>query len=618
MAPENIRSLPDQQTAEFAEVPAVETDIDAEIAEWKTEGQPARSLSVALCQINPVVGDLVGNRELICMWTERAASAGAQVVLFPELALCGYPPEDLLLRADFVDAAREQLEKLASTVGDQVVCVGFPELANDEHGVHNSLAVLQNGQVVATYAKRLLPNYGVFDERRYFMRGNENATIQLGNVTAGLSICEDIWYDDPVASGLKTAGAEIILNISASPFHAGKAQERETMIAQRANRFGLPIAYCNLVGGQDELVFDGASLVVDAQGRKVAQAPQFDESLLICDVPLPEAQIQVAEKSLPGDKPAQTNSPTRKLATLHLPPAQATAAAPLHEVSQRIEEEVYRAITLGIHDYIGKNGFAGVMIGVSGGIDSALVLALAVDALGPENVTAVVMPSPFNSHETQSDARALADNFGVKRHEFAIKPIMAAFDLVLADVFEGSREDTTEENIQARIRGTLLMALSNKLGALVLTTGNKSELAVGYATLYGDMAGGFAPLKDVPKSLVFKLTRWRNEIAPNDPPIPTGIIDRPPSAELKHGQRDEDSLGSYDLLDYVIELYIEQNYSAAQIIAQDINPEYVERTLRMIDLAEYKRRQAPPGVKITTLAFGRERRLPITARRRLQ
>ncbi len=623
MAQQDAQGQPAGQAAGISEL---DTGLDAgalaaEAEEYLVEGGEQRSIAVALCQVNPVVADLVGNRQLAAEWIGRAAGAGAQLIVFPELMLSGYPPEDLLMRHDFLSATWHQLELLAKVTDDAVVCIGFPRAHDGEHRrVHNSMAILTQGGIAAIYDKQLLPNYGVFDERRYFERGLENAVVSLDGVVTGLTVCEDIWFEDPVVSGLVEAGAELIVNISASPFHAGKALEREAMIARRAQCFRTPIVYCNLVGGQDELVFDGASLVVDRHGRKIAQAPQFDESLLICDVPLDDGSApRVIERTRLGDTPTgEEPRPTIALAQLKLPPRGATASAPLHEVPESPEEEVYGAICLGIRDYIDKNGFPGVLVGVSGGIDSAVVLTLAADALGPERVGAVVMPSPYSSVETQADARALADALGVRRYEYAIQPVMEAFDGVLAETFRGSANDTTEENIQARIRGTLLMALSNKLGSLVLTTGNKSEMAVGYATLYGDMAGGFAPLKDVPKSLVFKLSRWRNAHTGESGPIPAGIIERPPSAELKHGQKDEDTLGSYDVLDRVIELYIEHGCSVDEIVADGADREYVERTVRLVDRAEYKRRQAPPGVKITTLAFGRDRRLPITARRRLR
>lgn len=560
-------------------------------------------IELALAQINPVVGDLVGNADAIRSRIQEARSSGAQIVVFPELALSGYPPEDLVLREDFLVAARAQLERVAADAVEIVALVGYP-MAHTE-GVANALAVLADGEVVSSYRKQLLPNYGVFDERRYFVAGDSSAVINAGGVPIGLSICEDVWFDEPVYADLAARGVRLVLNASASPFHMGKAREREEMLSDRARRFDLPIAYCNMTGGQDELVFDGASVLIDSAGETLARGPQFAEALVRCSV----------EVAAP---PSRANP---DLAPLALPPG-STAENPLATTLAPREHETYAALMTGIRDYVGKNGFPGVLIGVSGGIDSALVLALACDALGPERVTAVTMPSPYNSPETRSDGAELIERLGCASHEFSILPMMEAFESALGPVFAEREPDQTEENIQARIRGILLMALSNKFGSIVLTTGNKSEMAVGYATLYGDMAGGFAALKDVPKQLVFALSRWRNEAVPQqslshvEHPIPDGIIERPPSAELRPDQSDEATLGSYAELDAVIEQYIEQDLGLDEIVQAGADREFARRILRMIDLAEYKRRQAPPGVKITQRAFGRDRRMPITARRR--
>lgn len=547
----------------------------------------AKPLELALCQIDPIVGDLAGNADMILEWAAHARESGAELALFPELALSGYPPEDLVLREDFLAAAETQLARIARDSPDLTLMVGFPHAGAD--GVANALAVVRGGGVETVYRKHLLPNYGVFDERRYFLPGEEFSTVSVGGTKIGLSVCEDIWFDSPVFDELARTGAQLVVNASASPFHAGKSFAREEMLRQRAKRFGLPVAYCNMTGGQDELVFDGASVVIGAGGEVLARAPQFQPALLRCTLPA-------------------------------IVDAGATDAESLTPLLGPRENEVYRALMTGICDYVEKNGFPGVLVGVSGGIDSALVLTLACDALGPGRVTGVMMPSPFNRPETRADAYDLIARLGCSSHEFAIEPVMDAFERVLAEPFAGLAADATEENVQARIRGTLLMALSNKFSTLVLTTGNKSEMAVGYATLYGDMAGGFAALKDVPKQLVFALSRWRNENTPLADhavsPIPETIISRPPSAELRHGQTDEDSLGSYELLDEVIERYIERDQGIEEIVASGIDREYALRTLRMIDLAEYKRRQAPPGVKITPRAFGRDRRMPITAKRR--
>lgn len=560
-------------------------------------------VELALAQINPMVGDLVGNADLIISQIGAAESAGAQIVVFPELALSGYPPEDLVLREDFLVAARAQLERVASHATSIVALVGYPMAHPD--GVANALAVLAGGEVAASYRKQLLPNYGVFDERRYFIPGDEPLVINAGGIPIGLSICEDVWFDDPVYSGLSKLGVRLILNASASPFHIGKAREREAMLSERANRFDLPIAYCNIVGGQDELVYDGASVAIDSNGKVIARAAQFQPELLRCSIDL-------------ADAPSRVNPTFVGVELPHGTPGQATIAP----TTEPREHEIYAALMVGIRDYVEKNGFPGVLVGVSGGIDSALVLALACDALGPEAVTAVTMPSPFNSPETRADGYELIERLGCAKHEFSIEPMMDSFDAALSPVFAGHEPDQTEENVQARIRGLLLMALSNKFGSMVLTTGNKSEMAVGYATLYGDMAGGFAALKDVPKQLVFALSRWRNQAVPTGSlsgaaaPIPTGIIDRPPSAELRPDQSDEATLGSYAELDSIIEQYIEQDLGLDEIVQSGADREFAQRILRMIDLAEYKRRQAPPGVKITHRAFGRDRRMPITARRR--
>lgn len=566
----------------------------------------APRFELALAQINPVVGDLVGNADLIIAQSEAARERGAQIVVFPELALSGYPPEDLVLREDFLVAASHQLERIAGATEGIVALVGFP--AVHPSGVANALAVLADREVASVYRKRLLPNYGVFDERRYFVAGDESVVINAGGVPVGLSICEDVWFDEPVVSDLAARGARLILNASASPFHIGKSREREEMLRSRAQRFDVPIAYCNLVGGQDELVFDGASVVVSSGGEVLARGPQFETALLRCSVTL--------------DPPPTRSNPTFHPVTL--PPAGAAATDPPSQALLPREHESYAALMTGVRDYVEKNGFPGVIVGVSGGIDSALVLALACDALGPEKVTGVTMPSPYNSPETRADGDDLIARLGCGRYEFAIEPMMAAFDATLSEPFAGLATDQTEENIQARIRGTLLMALSNKFGAMVLTTGNKSEMAVGYATLYGDMAGGFAALKDVPKQLVFALSRWRNGNIPQDSrsaalePIPWGIIERPPSAELRPDQTDEASLGSYAVLDDIIERYIEQDQSLSEIVQSGVDEAFATRIVRLIDVAEYKRRQAPPGVKITHRAFGRDRRMPITARRRYQ
>jgi NAD+ synthase (glutamine-hydrolysing) len=561
-------------------------------------------MRLALCQINATVGDIAGNADRILAGLRSAGDAGAELVLMPELALTGYPPEDLLLREHFLTSARRALEDLAREVNGITAIVGYPELAEDR--VYNAAAALANGAVQSIYRKVHLPNYGVFDEQRYFTAGAGGATIQVGGDRVGLTVCEDLWQPGAPATEEAHAGARLLVNISASPYHAGKGTEREQLFAHRAIESGAHIAFCALVGGQDELVFDGHSFVLDPSGTTIARARQFAEDLLVCDLDLsPES----------GTQPEQP------------PPTAATAAgrsSRVHEPLAPVEAEVYAALQLGLHDYVEKNGFSGVVLGLSGGIDSALVACLAADALGAERVNVAIMPSPYSSTATQADAHALAAALGVRTHELAIEPAMDAYTHTLHADFDGLPADLTEENLQARIRGNLLMALSNKFGWLVLATGNKSEMSVGYTTLYGDLAGGFAVIKDVPKTLVYRLCEWRNSAAgaavPDgappraSAPIPASILERAPSAELRHDQRDEDSLPPYDLLDRILHGYIELDHGREQLIASGLPEPEVDRTIRLVDLAEYKRRQAPPGIKVTTRAFGRDRRMPITNR----
>ncbi len=613
-------------------------------------------MRLALCQMNATVGDIAGNAERIRAGMSAAGREGAEVVLFPELALTGYPPEDLLLKEHFLADAAAALRELAADTHGLIAVVGFPERAED---VFNAAAVLAEGSVHAIYRKVYLPNYGVFDEQRYFQAGPAGAVIELGRQRLGLTVCEDIWEPGPPASDEALAGATLILNISASPYHAGKGSERERMFAQRARDNLACIAFCGLVGGQDELVFDGHSCVIDHTGATIARAAQFQEELLVCDIDLEAAAA--ARLRDPSQRPAARRSERkaitlpplpssrqegrwaseartqeawrashasdrgRRLAPLSGPPG------PLAEPLAPVEAEVYAALTLGLRDYVRKNGFEHVVLGVSGGIDSALVACLAADALGHARVSAAVMPSPYSSTTTQADARAIAAALGLHTHELPIESVMRAYEDALRVEFAGHEPDLTEENLQARIRGNLLMALSNKFGWLVLTTGNKSEMSVGYSTLYGDLAGGFAVIKDVPKTLVYRLCQWRNSPAGSrapravagvdapagvESPIPASILERPPSAELRPDQRDEDSLPPYEVLDRILEGYVELDHSREQLIAQGLPEHEVDRTIRLVDLAEYKRRQAPPGIKITPRAFGRDRRMPITNRYR--
>ena len=569
------------------------------------------ALRLALAQLNPTVGDLAGNEAKVREALDAARRAGAQLVLFPELITTGYPPEDLLLKEHFLGDARATLDRIAADVHDLVAVIGFPERAQD---VYNAAAVVADGAVRAVYRKVFLPNYGVFDEQRYFQAGDRGGIVQLGDVRVGLTICEDIWEPGPPLSDEALAGATLIVCVSASPYHAGKGLERERMMVQRARDSLAAVAFCNLVGGQDELVFDGHSLVVDHEGTVVARARQFAEELLVAEID-PHGPATARLRDTRHRPAARLVAPrVDELAALELPPAVGEPPEPSLAPVLEGEAEVYAALTTGLRDYVEKNGFEHVVLGVSGGIDSAVVACIGVDALGPDRVTVAVMPSPYSSSETQADARGLAANLGVEYLELDISPAMEAYEHMLRPAFDGREPDITEENLQARIRGNLLMALSNKFGWLVLTTGNKSELSVGYSTLYGDLAGGFAVIKDCPKTLVYALARHRNAVAGDRPPIPASILERAPSAELRPEQLDEDSLPAYSDLDPILEAYVEADVDRDQLVARGAGEEIVDRTISMVDRAEYKRRQAPPGIKISTRAFGRDRRMPITNR----
>jgi NAD+ synthase (glutamine-hydrolysing) len=579
-------------------------------------------MRLALCQINVTVGDIAGNLERIRAAQRAGEEAEAELVLYPELALTGYPPEDLLLREQFLADARSALEELAKDVGDSVAVVGFPERAED---VYNAAAVLWRGSVQAIYRKMHLPNYGVFDEQRYFKPGTEGGLLELGEHRVGLTVCEDMWEPGAPATDEALAGATLLINISASPYHAGKGVQRERMFSQRARDNLACVAFCALVGGQDELVFDGHSFVIDHSGRTLARARQFEEDLLLCDVDLEAAAAarlrDAAHRTASSQMQARGQAGSSVLASIEGAPAPEHALPgrdALRPLLAPVEAEVYAALVLGLGDYVKKNGFAHVVLGLSGGIDSALVACLAVDALGAERVSVAIMPSRFSSEATQGDARALAATLGAREHELPIESVMDSYLELLEGEFEGRARDLAEENLQARIRGNLLMALSNKFGWLVLTTGNKSEMSVGYSTLYGDLAGGLAVIKDVPKTLVYRLCGWRNSSAGAalgvEAPIPQTIIERAPSAELRADQRDEDSLPPYELLDRVLQGYIELHLGREQLIAQGLPAQEVEHVIRLVDLAEYKRRQAPPGIKVTERAFGRDRRMPITNR----
>ncbi len=574
-------------------------------------------LRCALAQINSTVGDIAGNADRIAAATVQARERGAALVVFPELALTGYPPEDLLLKPHFLDEAAAALEQLATQAVDVVAVVGFPERADD---VYNSAAVLADGCVAGVYRKLRLPNYGVFDEQRYFQAGSAPATVEINGATVGITICEDIWEPGPPATAEALAGAQVVVNLSASPYHHDKGPQRERMLAQRARDSLVSVLFCNAVGGQDELVFDGHSVAIDHTGEIVARAPQFEESITVCTLDLgaiaggrlrdPRHREAARRARSGGDGHAVERLGSLRASSRATIPGSDTLPpfrAPLLEP----EDEVYTALVTGVRDYVEKNGFGGVLLGLSGGIDSALAVLVAVDALGPERVHTVVMPSPHSSDATQSDARTIAANLGTDLYELPIGAAMEVYEELLSDAFAGRDSDLTEENLQARIRGNLLMALSNKFGWLVLTTGNKSELSVGYSTLYGDMAGGFAVLKDVFKGWVYRLVRWRNEQAGSEL-IPASVIERPPSAELRADQRDDDSLPPYDLLDGILAGYVEQDLDAAGLVAQGFPADEVARVIALVDAAEHKRRQAPPGVRISTRSFGRDRRLPIT------
>ncbi len=573
-------------------------------------------LRLALAQIDATVGDVAGNAERIAEWIERARAQGAQLVVLPELCLSGYPPEDLLLRSDFLDSCRDELHNLAGGIEGIVALVGFPERVERPEAqgadplndpipppAHNSLAVLAEGEVRGIYRKVLLPNYGVFDERRYFEPGTEPALIELDGTLVGLTICEDIWVPGPPESEEAAAGAVLVVNSSASPYSRGKGKARDELVAARARANGAAFALCNTVGGQDELVFDGRSVVFAANGDLLARAAQFSEELLVCDLLLPARAVASAADvpSVPVLAELRTDGhPSGRL--------EPRVAEPLPAV-----REVYEALVTGLGDYVAKNGFERVVVALSGGIDSALVALIAADALGPERVSAVVMPSPHSADETQADARTIAANLGLDLIEIPIEAAMAAYDEALGASFDATEPGLAEENLQARIRGNLVMALSNKFGWLVLTTGNKSEMSVGYATLYGDMAGGFAVIKDVMKTLVYELVRDRNEREGQEL-VPASVLERAPSAELRPDQRDDDSLPPYEVLDRILEGYVERDQGHQELVAQGLAEDVVDEVIRMVDRAEYKRRQAPPGIRVSTKAFGRDRRLPITNR----
>ncbi|MFZ5907219.1 MAG: NAD+ synthase [Nitrospirota bacterium] len=578
-----------------------------------------RSLRIALAQINPTVGDLDGNVLKITECIQRARKIHAGIVVFPELAITGYPPEDLLLKTQFVDDNLEALRKVRKQTSGIIAVVGFVDRKDD---IYNAAAVLSDKQLFDTYHKMYLPNYGVFDEYRYFQAGTRCPLYGIHDTWIGINICEDIWYPEGPSRTQALAGAEVILNINASPYRIGKGKFRETMLSTRATDNAVMVAYVNAVGGQDELVFDGHSTVIDQNGTVIARGKQFEEDLVVVDLDLKGILMKRLHAPLRRQEVTKTGKgsvekiviplekkPLKKNAgKAHIPSGQ--CPEPLGQT-----EEVYKALVLGTRDYVRKNSFKRSIIGLSGGIDSALVAAIAADALGPKNVTGLFMPSPYTSQQSREDAYALGRNLGLRMREISITAIFRVYLAAFREEFAGKAPDVTEENLQARIRGNILMAFSNKFGWLVLTTGNKSEMSVGYATLYGDMAGGFAVIKDVSKTMVYELCRWKNAAA-GKPVIPASMFTKEPSAELRPGQTDRDTLPPYSLLDPILKAYIEEDKGYREILSLGCEPTQARTVIRMIDNSEYKRRQAPPGIKITERALGRDRRFPITNRYR--
>ena len=584
-------------------------------------------MKVALAQINTVVGDVWGNVEKASDALRRAVDGGADLVAFPELAMTGYPPEDLLLRPSFIRDNLDALEEFAGRVPEGVAAaIGFVDLNGD---LYNSCAVVSGGEILHRYHKRYLPNYGVFDENRYFREGSGAPILKLGDALVGPSVCEDIWYPGGPPREQSLGGAGVLLNISASPYHRLKGVSRERMLAVRASDYGCYVVFCNLVGGQDELVFDGRSVVFDPDGRVVARAKQFEEDLLFVDIHPEDALVHRLHdprprKEDPADPPEIIEVPGAEPETSVAPTGETDRngrsgeagganAEPRVEPSLSEEGEVLEALVLGLGDYFRKNGFSRAVLGLSGGVDSSFGAAVAARALGPENVTGVLMPSRYTSEESNTDARALVKNLGIDSLEVPIGPAFDAYREMLQEPFKGLPEDETEENIQARIRGNILMALSNKFGWVVLSTGNKSESSVGYSTLYGDTAGGFSVIQDVPKTLVYRVARHINEVEGREF-IPDSVLSKEPSAELREDQRDTDSLPPYEILDPILEAYVEEDKGIGEIIAAGFDEEDVKRAVSLVDRAEYKRRQVPTGIKVTARSFGRDRRMPITNR----
>lgn len=594
-------------------------------------GDPMRSLRIGLCQLNPTVGNIDGNHDKVADGIRRARSMGVDLLAFPEMVMSGYPPEDLLLKPSFIERIEERTHDLAQLTHGMTVVVGAVERDND---LYNSAVVLHDGAITGSYRKRMLPNYGVFDENRYFMPGKNNPVFVRGKSIIGVNICEDIWYPGgPVEEQVLRGGAEIVVNISASPYHAGKAQQRKRMLCTRAADNQAVVCYVNLVGAQDGIIFDGGSLIVNEEGQVLAEGEMFAEDFLVVDLDLEDVfSARLHDPRLRKGRAFDGGDPSPRISLpQHGTPVGGTAPTseageggvavvreakpaidPRPVVQQReLTQEIYDALVFGTRDYVRKNEFGTVCIGMSGGADSSLTACIAVDALGSEGVIGVSMPSVYTSEASLEDAEILAKNLGIRLLEIPIREVFSEYEKVLAKPFEGREPDITEENLQARIRANYLMALSNKFNWMVLTTGNKSEVSVGYSTLYGDTAGGFAVLKDVYKTMVYELLRYKNANA-TPPPIPERVLTRPPTAELRREQTDQESLPAYDILDPILRMYVEEDRSLREIVELGYEDPIVRKVIRLVDRAEYKRRQSPPGLKITPRAFGKDRRLPIT------
>jgi len=587
--------------------------LNCELTEQVLERRKNMKVRLALAQLNPVVGEVFKNAEKTFEYIEKAEKNKADLILFPELFVTGYPPEDLILKPSFLKATNEALEKIVNFTRNKkvVVVIGFAELKDD---IYNSAAIIQDGKLLGTYQKMHLPNYSVFDERRYFFPGRTSKVIKMGNVNIGLTICEDIWNPgEPISSLVFNGNSQLIVNISASPFYMGKRNLRENYLSMKAYEYHCAFAYLNMVGGQDEVVFDGSSFVVNADGKVISRLKSFEEDFEVFDIELQNnLRTNLHESRLREARLLKSENSKIEIITSQIPREKSETVLPrVEKPIEEFEEELFKASVLGVRDYIQKNGFEKVLIGLSGGIDSSLVACIATEALGKDNVYGVLMPSQYTSSESIEDAQQLADNLGIKTYTVPIKDIYYSYLNELKDIFKGLEPNEAEENIQARIRGNILMALSNKFNWLVLTTGNKSEMSVGYATLYGDMAGGFAVIKDIFKTAVYKIARWYNNNK-RRMVIPERVFTKPPTAELKPGQTDQDKLPPYEILDEILKLYIEEDYGLEEIIEKGYEKQLVERVIKMVNSSEYKRRQAPPGIKVSKRSLGKDWRMPIT------